>query len=109
MSKKRYQVSPIELARWAEPLFGEDEKPAEGFSEELIAAYEASVWGIVYEPDLSGREGELIQAGLDNSVFDAGIVPEAEDRILTLSTCTRGKQEVRWVVQARLAYGYERT
>ena len=76
---------------------------------DIFAAYEASVWGIVYEPDLSGREGELIQAGLDNSVFDAGIVPEAEDRILTLSTCTRGKQEVRWVAQARLAEVYERT
>lgn len=38
MSKKRYQISPIELVRWAEPLVF-DEGEAEGFSEEVIASY----------------------------------------------------------------------
>ena len=38
MSEKHYQISPIELVRWAEHLFGDGE--AEGLSEELIASYE---------------------------------------------------------------------
>ena len=41
MSEKRYQISPIELVQWAEPLFGEEEA-ANGFSEDLVSAYEAS-------------------------------------------------------------------
>ena len=28
MSEKRYQISPIELVRWAEPLFGFGKKKA---------------------------------------------------------------------------------
>lgn len=41
MSRKRYQISSIELVQWAEPLvFGEGE--AKGFSEELISSYEAA-------------------------------------------------------------------
>lgn len=41
MSKKQYQISPIELAQWAEPLFGFGEGKAKGFSEKKIAAFEA--------------------------------------------------------------------
>ncbi len=41
MSKKRYQISPIELVQWAEPLFGMD-KAAEGFSEEQISSFETA-------------------------------------------------------------------
>lgn len=41
MSEKWYQISPIELVRWAEPLVF-DEGEAEGFPEELIASYEAA-------------------------------------------------------------------
>lgn len=42
MSEKRYQISPIELVQWAEPLFGDEEAPAEGISQELVASYEAA-------------------------------------------------------------------
>ena len=42
MSEKRYQISPIELVQWAEPLFGEEEQPAQGVSQELVASYEAA-------------------------------------------------------------------
>ena len=42
MSKKRYQISPIELVQWAEPLFGFGEGKATGFSEKTVAAYEAA-------------------------------------------------------------------
>ena len=42
MSEKRYQISPIELVQWAEPLFGDEETPAQGISQELVASYEAA-------------------------------------------------------------------
>ena len=41
MSEKHYQISPIELVRWAEPLFGKGE--ATGLPEELLLSYEAAV------------------------------------------------------------------
>ena len=42
MSEKRYQLSPIELVQWAEPLFGDEEAPAQGISQELVSSYEAA-------------------------------------------------------------------
>ena len=42
MSEKRYQISPIELVQWAEPLFGFGEGKATGFSEKTVASYEAA-------------------------------------------------------------------
>ena len=42
MSKKRYQIFPIELVQWAEPLFGYGERKATGFSEKTVASYEAA-------------------------------------------------------------------
>lgn len=42
MSEKRYQISPIELVLWAEPLFGFGEGKATGFSEKTVASYEAA-------------------------------------------------------------------
>ena len=40
MSKKRYQISPIEFIQWAEPLFGYRKGKATGFSEKTVASYE---------------------------------------------------------------------
>lgn len=76
MSEKRYQISPIELARWAEPLFGEDEKPAEGFSEELIAAYEASAG---FRIPAAFRDYLLAcgQAGLNDILHHMGVPDQA--------------------------------
>lgn len=42
MSQKQYQISPIELVQWAEPLFGFGEGKATGFSEKTVASYEAA-------------------------------------------------------------------
>ena len=42
MSEKHYQISPIELVQWAEPLFGFGVGRATGFSEKTIASYEAA-------------------------------------------------------------------
>ena len=43
MSEKRYQISPIELVQWAEPLFGFGEGKATGFSEKTIARSRATI------------------------------------------------------------------
>lgn len=69
---------------------------------EIYAAYEVSTWEIIYglEIDSEKRKNEFIEFGLNASEIDAGIVPTAEDTILTLSTCTNFRNGRRWVVQA---------
>lgn len=71
---------------------------------DIFAAWEADVKGIVYRLDLekSSLEQDFIRACTEGSVLDTGIVPEAKDRILTLSTCTKNGYANRWVVQAVL-------
>ena len=72
---------------------------------DIFAAYEASVGGTVYdftERDEEGREA-FIDDCLKLSVIDTGIVPAADDQIITLSTCTGNGYATRWVVQAVLA------
>lgn len=69
---------------------------------DIYAAYEISVTGIAYQLDFATLEDrqDLIQYGLDNSLIDTGIVPTAEDSIVTLSTCSGNGHSTRWVVQA---------
>lgn len=74
---------------------------------QIFAAYEADIGSKTYQVGFSGEES--MQAFLDHcvqsSVIDTDIEPLADDRILTLSTCTAaGHNNLRWVVQARL-YG----
>ena len=45
---------------------------------------------------------QFIDAAIERSDIDTGIVPEITNRILTLSTCTGYTKNTRWVVQARL-------
>lgn len=72
---------------------------------DVFAACEAGVTGLVYRLDLeeSGLEEAFLQACMEQSVIDTGIVPEAGARILTLSTCTGNGYDTRWVVQCVLA------
>ena len=68
MSEKRYQISPVELVRWAEPLvFYEGE--AEGFSEEIIASYEAAA-GIRLPAAFRGYLLACGQAGLNSTLHE---------------------------------------
>lgn len=71
---------------------------------DIFSAFEVGTREIVYRLDLeeSGLEEEFISFCLDNSVIDTGIVPEAGDRILTLSTCTGRGHATRWIVQGVL-------
>ena len=71
---------------------------------EVFAAWEARVDSLVYaHGDTPEERQALIELCVGSSWVDTGIVPEVEDKLLTLSTCTgQGSYTVRWVVQARL-------
>lgn len=71
---------------------------------DIFAAHEAGLKDMVYRLDLEdGLEEGFIQYCLDSSVIHTGIVPEARDQILTLSTCTARGGRTRWVVHGVLA------
>lgn len=75
---------------------------------DIYAAYEPGVKEITFslgQMDQETREA-LIQLGLERSVIETDIEPTAEDRILTLSTCTGRGYSSRWVVQAVLAESF---
>ena len=82
---------------------------AEGaYRYDIFAVYEASVTGAVYKfSDWDAGEREaFISSCLEQSLIETDIVPTADDRILTLSTCTGNGYATRWVVQAVLAESY---
>ena len=68
----------------------------------VFAAYEVEVTGLTYrlgfEDDTDKQE--FLDFCTAQSVIRTGIVPTAEDRIVTLSTCTGFGHDTRWVVQA---------
>lgn len=71
---------------------------------DIFAAYKAPVDSVTY--GLSFRQVEtkatFLLHALENSKIQTEIIPEAQDRILTLSTCSGAGYSNRWVVQARL-------
>lgn len=71
---------------------------------DIFAAFEVGVHEVVYRLDLieSGLVNEFIRFSMRHSAIDTGITPTAEDKILTLSTCTGRGHDTRWVVQAVL-------
>lgn len=71
---------------------------------DIFSAQEASVKGIVYRLDIEENqlEEEFLQYCIENSVIDTGLIPEANDRILTLSTCTGNGHANRWVIHTVL-------
>lgn len=72
---------------------------------DIFSAYEASVDGPVYDFnswDAEGRQA-LIDSSIELSVIETGIVPTADDQILTLTTCTGRGYSTRWIVQGVLA------
>lgn len=75
---------------------------------DIFSAYEADVLGPVY--DVNAREADERQAFIDSclelSVIETNVAPTADDRLLTLSTCTGRGYSTRWVVQAVLAESY---
>ena len=75
---------------------------------DIYAAYETGVRSPVYELYVTDpvRKEEIIQYGLTNSAIDTGIVPTADDQIVTLSTCPSRGTATRWIVQGVLTDVY---
>lgn len=75
---------------------------------DIYAAYEPSVGEITFSLGITDQETKeaLIQLGLERSVIQTEIEPTAEDRILTLATCTGRGYSSRWVLQAVLAESF---
>lgn len=71
---------------------------------DIFAAYEAGVQEILYKMDVeeTGRQQELIDYACSHAAADAAALPEVDEHILTLSTCTGRGYATRWVVQAVL-------
>lgn len=74
----------------------------------IFSAHESGVRDLTYRLDLvdSGLQGEFLQYCADQSVIDAGGVPDSA-QILTLSTCTGNGYRSRWVIHAYLAETWE--
>lgn len=84
---------------------------AEGvFRYDIVSAQEADITGVVYRLDIeeSGLEEEFLQYCTDNAVVNTALELTAEDRFLTLSTCTGYGHATRWVVHGVLGRTYER-
>ena len=69
---------------------------------DIYAAYETGLTAATYQREFSEPEEkqDFIRCGLERSVIDTGVTPTAEDTIITLSTCSGGGRDTRWVVQA---------
>lgn len=68
----------------------------------IFAAYEADTRGRAYQvsfPSAASRRSFLDDC-LKRSLYSTGVIPNTNDRILTLSTCTGRGHATRWVVQA---------
>lgn len=72
---------------------------------DVFSAHEVGIQETVYRLDIETRhlEEELIRYCLEGTAFDTGIIPTADDQIITLSTCTQsGGYARRWAVHAVL-------
>ena len=70
----------------------------------VFAAYEVGVRELTYRLGFDNNDDKVqfLDFCVGQSVIETGIVPEVDDRILTLSTCTGRGYDTRWVVQAVL-------
>lgn len=71
---------------------------------EVFSSYKADIDSVTYGLSFQQKETKanfLINA-LEQTKLDTKIVPEENDRILTLSTCSGAGYTTRWVVHARL-------
>lgn len=76
----------------------------------IFAVWEPKVNSIVYSHDLDTAEArqEFLDACLAGSEIRTNVIPDQEDKILTLSTCTGYGYSARWVVQGTLVKEYIR-
>lgn len=71
---------------------------------EIFAGYRAEVESPTYGLSFNQQttKEKFLNHAQESSVFHTGILPQGQDRVLTLSTCTGAGYAARWVVQARL-------
>lgn len=71
---------------------------------EIFSSYRADVESATYGLSFNQAKtrADFMRHSLESSVIQTQIVPEENDRILTLSTCSGAGYTNRWVVQARL-------
>ena len=71
---------------------------------DIFAALEAEVVGPTYRLKVTRPEHrqQVLDYSMSRSVIQTGITPTADDRIVTLSTCTGNGYDTRWVVQGVL-------
>lgn len=71
---------------------------------EIFAMYQARVDDPTYGLSFNqlATKAKFMRHAMENSRYDMDVIPEQNDRILTLSTCTSAGHHKRWVVQARL-------
>lgn len=75
---------------------------------DIFAAFEANARGAVYRLDLDDKREQFIEFCLESSVLKTDVKPLADERLLTLSTCTANNTRKRWVVQGVLREIYDR-
>ena len=73
---------------------------------EIFAAYEVGVTEPTYRLGLDTPElrTAFLEYCTKQSVIETGVIPDIDDQILTLSTCTGDGHDTRWVVQAVLKH-----
>lgn len=71
---------------------------------DIFASFEPKTTDCTYwvQYDKDEYKQRVIDFSLEKSVIDCGIVPDVDDSIITLSTCTGNGHATRWVVQAVL-------
>lgn len=101
-----------QLFRFTDPAFAGEHRtvllgtPEETLEWEIFAAFYTDITFDYIRPDLPPQEQKgVTDKAISLSVYDFGIVPAGEDRILTLSTCSvrdGNDGNHRFVVMARL-------
>jgi sortase B len=71
---------------------------------DIFAAYEVSTQGDTYRMGQQSDSAKqaYIDYCLSQSIYDTGVIPTVNDKMITLSTCTGNGHATRWVVQACL-------
>ena len=72
---------------------------------EIFAAYEANTDAPVYQVGKLSEEKkqELIDWSIEKSVMDVSVVPQPDEKMITLSTCAAdNRKEKRWILQGVL-------
>ena len=77
--------------------------PEKNYFVHLFSGYTTDSWGIAWEKEFEGAEfEEWLQETKEQSRFDSDVVPTAQDKILTFSTCTYDTHDARFVVHGVL-------